>query len=242
MPDSYQNIVGRRFGMLTVCARVFETPSDGPKWSCRCDCGKVKVIRGNALRRGQHSCGCVSLGKRTHNMSQTRAHRIWCAMRLRCNDPSNSNYPRWGGRGISVCERWEKFENFLADMGFPPDGLTIERIDNNGNYEPGNCRWATRFEQAQNKRDTRLVNVGGETVSMEEAARRLGMSGTSLGRRLDKGRDIHAPKGMAVCLTFNDQTLNLSQRARKLGVQKTTLSQRRKKGWPVERILREIAA
>jgi len=96
-------------------------------------------------------------GRPTHGQAGTRVHRIWKNMKNRCLNPRGQDYRYYGGRGITVCERWRKFENFLADMGQPPAGMSIERLDNDGNYEPGNCKWATILEQARNRRPCRLT-------------------------------------------------------------------------------------
>lgn len=119
--------------------------------------------------------------------SETPAYRSWGNMLQRCTNPNNPAYPDYGGRGISVCVRWESFDAFLTDMGDRPLGMTLERIDNDGDYHPGNCRWATRAEQNANRRGARLLSHGGETLRISEWARRLGVRETRIRERLNKG-------------------------------------------------------
>jgi hypothetical protein len=157
-----QSLAGQRFGRLLVLDRVPREPraSGQAKWRCLCDCENISIIGSNALRSGAtQSCGCLrrdALVTRntTHGLSGTRTYNSWCNMIRRCTHDNDPRYPEWGGRGITVCERWLDYPNFLADMGERPPGTTLDREDNDGNYEPGNCRWATPPEQMANRRNT----------------------------------------------------------------------------------------
>lgn len=175
-----KNIAGVSVNDLVVVSFI-ETKKGKAFWLCRCVCGNTTTASGNNILRGKvKSCGCrtVRLGaKKTHGMSRTPEYHVWKGMRGRCSNPSDRDWPLYGGRGVAVCDEWDKsFESFLADMGHRPSAKhSIDRIDTNGNYEPGNCRWATVEQQSRNRRNNRYVEFAGETVVIPELARRYGV-------------------------------------------------------------------
>jgi hypothetical protein len=162
--------------------------------NCQCDCGTMRVCQPSKLRTGQTvSCGCyaaenASKRLKRHGMTTTPEYVTWRSMRDRCSNPAATGYHSYGGRGIKVCDRWlESFEAFYADMGRRPDGMSIDRIDVNGNYEPGNCRWATTYEQGDNRTDNHHIEVAGERINLSEARRRSGLTQSSIRARMRKG-------------------------------------------------------
>ena len=153
---SHDLMIGRTFGKWKVLEYV-DTKNKLQRYSCRCKCGTINIIYGSDLRV-KKTTQCTSCHNKSnalintkHGFWDTSTYRTWCAMLQRCNNPNCATYKYYGARGIKVCERWELFENFLKDMGLRPDKLTIDRIDNDGNYEPGNCRWVTHKENCNNR-------------------------------------------------------------------------------------------
>lgn len=166
--------IGDKFGRLTV-ESLGRLQGRNRYWFCLCECGTRKEIYGSSLTRGaSKSCGCLSAElssarRKTHGKTRTPEHVIWLGMRQRCNDKNHPAYKNYGGRGIKVCERWDSFESFLADMG-QAKGRMIERQDNNKDYEPGNCIWADAKTQANNRRSNRTYEYKGQTKNIQQWA------------------------------------------------------------------------
>jgi len=182
-------MAGRRFGLAVVVNHAGVEPSGEISWLCRCDCGKQFASPGSRLRRGSTvSCGCKRRrGKApVHGGFGTPEYAVWASIKSRCSDPDNRDYY---GRGITVCKRWDdSFESFLADMGKRPSKQhSIDRKDNNGNYEPGNCRWVTRKEQERNKRSNRILTLNGKSQPIVVWSEELGIHQKLIACRLRRG-------------------------------------------------------
>ena len=183
------DLSGRKFGKLSVL-----TLDGGAGWKshwlCQCDCGNKKVAIAERLLRGKiRSCGCLAkeiLSQRQtkHGMSLTPIYKTWMSMKERCQKEYAPNYANYGGRGIKVCERWETFENFYQDMGEPIKGMSLDRIDNDGDYSPQNCKWSTAKEQTNNRRNNHPISFNGATHNLKEWATILGISHTQLSYRI----------------------------------------------------------
>lgn len=186
---------GRRFGRLTALSLIEPRDGGGHVWLFRCDCGNEKRANIRDARSGHtQSCGClaaeiIAARNVTHGLSNAhpRAYRTWKDMRARCNCPTRDDYHLYGGRGISICARWADFAAFLADMGDRPKNLTLDRIDTNGNYEPGNCRWASSQTQANNKRNNHWVMISGESRTLQEWCDSFGIEPSKVRYRLAQG-------------------------------------------------------
>jgi len=246
------NLTGATFGRWTVIApapaRRLESGATRSQWLCRCECGAERAVDTVKLTgRKPGGCGCR---QSHHGLSATPTYKCWSAMLWRCRDKQNRYY---GGRGITVCERWESFANFLADMGPRPDGMELDRIDNDGNYEPGNCRWADRRVQNNNRGDyNRSVTFEGRTQTVTEWARERGLPWQTVYTRIYHGWSVEKALSTPVdpvrqvaagggtwsraprMLTASGRTQSTSEWARELGVRPQTIRNRLNAGWAVE--------
>ena len=197
-PHKVKDLTDQKFGRLTARAFVGIGKHGCALWLCDCECGKQTTVQGSSLTSRQtKSCGCLhneAISRphppytATHGMTNTKVWIAWQSMRRRCDYPRAANYSLYGGRGIKVCDRWNSFESFLDDMGEPPTPEhSLDRIDTNGDYEPENCRWATRKEQQNNKRNNRILEYNGESHTVTEWAARSGIQKITLFKRLQSG-------------------------------------------------------
>lgn len=189
MPRPRTDLTGRQFGSWTVI-QFDRSNRHRVWWRVRCGCGAEASVRADSLTGGG-STRCARCQKsaisRTHGATGTPTWKTWHAMRMRCLSPSAADYPRYGGRGIRVCAAWGSYERFLADMGERPSGMTLDRIDPDGDYSPDNCRWATVKEQNRNRRRTVFLEANGQRKSLSEWAEQLGFSHIALYKRYAAG-------------------------------------------------------
>ncbi len=193
-----KDLTGLRYGRFTVVRRVENSKSGCSRWLCRCDCGEERVHTAGALNYGEiQSCGCLGKESRLrsntrHGGSKTKLYRVWHSMKDRCSLETCSAFKHYGGRGISVCEEWKDYQVFhdwAMSSGYK-EGLSIDRIDVNGNYEPSNCRWVSKDVQANNTTANKVLCHNGESRTMSEWAKILGISYSTLAKRLHDGWSV----------------------------------------------------
>lgn len=196
-----EDIIGMKFGRLKVVS-VFETTQKNGKtqiiYLCICDCGKEKrVSRSSLIYKKVHSCGClqkeivkkIGCRNRKHGKIPKKLYRVWEGMHERCRDVKNASYPRYGGRGITVCPEWKDyivFRDWALKNGYK-EGVSIDRIDNDGNYEPSNCRWVELSIQSQNKRNNRYITINGETLTYSGWEKKFGLARGIIYSRISAG-------------------------------------------------------
>ena len=193
------DLLNQRFGKLEVIGQARNSESKRIMWKCRCDCGNIIFALSFHLKNGRtKSCGCLAKQRLKtlavkHNMSHTRIYRIWKTLRKRCNNPNDTNYKYYGKRGISVCKDWDNdfmsFYNWAMQNGYE-DNLTIDRIDNNGNYEPGNCRWVDMKTQNSNNRNNHKITYNNKTLTLTQWSIIYDIPYQTLATRLHRGWTI----------------------------------------------------
>lgn len=198
---SCQRLEGKRFGKLIAIEIDMQKKIEKPRfnfWICRCDCGNMTSVNTRDLNSGHtKSCGCLK-NRCTHGLTGQLPYRIWRHILARSFNPKAQHYDRYGGRGIKVCDRWLRFENFIEDMGMPFNGATIERIDNDKGYSPENCRWATRKEQAHNTTRNVWLEYQGERKILTDWSRDLGINKFTIMHRLKRGWSVNAALSVPV--------------------------------------------
>lgn len=220
IPNQVRDLTGQKFNFLTVIEYAGQNKHRMAMWVAQCECGKtVTLTRGNLVSGNTKSCGCkwVELHT-THGHKKTgtgngyrgsRTYFCWQSMKARCLNEKKAEFQHYGGRGIKVCERWMTFEMFLEDMGEVPDGMSLDREDNELGYSKENCRWATKQEQQGNRRTSRRLTINGVTKHMAEWARHFGLSDDVVGRRLRSGWPEHlifSPLGSKLKTLLSVQT------------------------------------
>lgn len=187
------DLTGHRYGRWSVLRKAEKKGKHGEiYWWCRCDCGTHREVVGSTMRDGRNtSCGCASRERSfKHGMERTPTYNTWAQMKSRCQNPKNRWFHRYGGRGIKVCDWWQDFANFYADMGEKPEGLTLDRMDNDRDYEPGNCRWVARKEQIRNRAVSPRVEFEGREWSLAELCEAKGMKWRKVYERVRRGVPI----------------------------------------------------
>lgn len=184
-----KEMVGQKFGRLTVVSEAPRLSAKNVRWNCLCECGGKTIVQGGTLRTGkQKSCGCLQIESAfKHGQEGTKVYFAWAAIKQRCLNKKCKSYKDYGARGINIFEEWLKFENFYAAVGDAPDGMSIDRIDNQKGYEPGNIRWTSMEVQNNNRRITVLISMFGKTQSLTMWAREYKISPISIKSRLKLG-------------------------------------------------------
>lgn len=212
---TFRDLSGQQFGRWTAIAESTRDRAGNVMWRCKCECGVVRDVSSNSLRNGKSkSCGCWNSEKARarlttlvtkHGLTLHPLYTVWNDMKARCFNRKDRSYPRYGGRGITVCNEWrnefQTFYNWATVNGYAR-GLQIDRIDNEGNYEPCNCRWATRSENGRNKRNNRIIEFNGKAVCLSEWGEMTGLTAETIHKRIKRGwpldRVLRLPEGSLI--------------------------------------------
>ena len=189
-----KDLIGQKFGRLTPNKMIGLHKGRSCIWLCQCDCGNEKIVSSNSLVQGNvKSCGCLfkegNNKKHGHAIKnkESKIYASWKSMIQRCTNKNNKRYKDYGGRGITICERWLKFNNFLEDMGEKPKGLTLDRINNNRGYCKGNCKWSSYMSQMRNTRRNNLIIIDGQTMCVEDACKKYNIKSKTAHTRIKRG-------------------------------------------------------
>lgn len=197
MRGKLTDLNGKQFTNWTVLELSHVLPRKGAFWRCQCVCGTVRVVSAhNLVDDVSHGCGCTRRKTTTHGMTGSHEYNSWANMLGRCTNPGNEDYPLYGGRGISVCEEWKRFENFFRDLGERPAGTTLDRIDCNGNYEPSNVRWAPPIVQANNRRISKVFYFCGKLRPLTEICDMVQLKYLTVYKRLHRGWPLEKAVGL----------------------------------------------
>ena len=248
MPKIYR-LEGQRFGRWTVIEQCGVDHRGEKLYRCQCDCGNVGVVRSSSLRDGRSSsCGCfanelTSKRSKTHGMTNTRLFNIWSGMRSRCYSTTDYHYKWYGARGITMCDEWKNdfqtFYNWAISSGYD-DGLSIDRIDNNGNYEPSNCRWTTHAEQMRNQGRNIMLTYNGKTLCAMDWSRETGLSDATIRWRKNKlgwsdektlTTPAFVPETVSTTLTVNGETKTIQEWSKYSKISPNVIKHRIHSGW-----------
>lgn len=245
-----RDLTGQRFGRL-VALRPVKGPTGHTMWECRCDCGGSNVVlAANLYRDNTRSCGCLGAEThKTHGQSSTRLYKVWSSMKHRCSNPNDASYEIYGGRGIAVCDGWQSFEGFRAwaSVSGYRQGLTLERVDADGNYEPGNCTWIPKSAQSNNTSRSRRITFRGGTRTLKDWAIALDVPYARLFGRLKLGWSIErafteppTPRDRAHTrpIEHDGRSQSVASWGRDLGIPSKTIHSRLARGWTIEAALR----
>lgn len=246
---------GEKFGRLTVIKRVENNKYNQVRWLCKCDCGNEKIVLANNLRNGEtKSCGClkkeqdyINIAHIKHNKSNTRLYNIWKNMKHRCNNPNNNKHKFYYDKGIKVCNEWlndfMSFYNWAINNGYQ-DNLTIDRINNDGNYEPNNCRWATVTEQNNNQSTNIKIKYNNNIYTMKQFCKKYNLKRETLDYRLKNNWDIekiiNTPTQSKKSILYNGIYYTAKELAVKFNLKLGTLRTRLNRNWTIEEALNLI--
>lgn len=251
-----KDYTGERFGRLIVIKRVENNKHNQVRWLCKCDCGNKKIVLANALREGNtRSCGClkheqnyINIVHITHNKSNTRLYNIWKNMKNRCNNPKNRRHKFYYDKGIKVCNEWQKnfmsFYKWAMENGYK-ENLTIDRIDNNGNYEPNNCRWATITEQNNNQSNNIRIYYNNITYNVKDFCKKYKIKRCTLMQRLKNNwnieKIINTPIQSKRSILYNGTHYTAKELAEKYHIKQSTLITRLSRNWTIDEALNLVS-